>query len=538
MKFYFLLLLTLFLRVLSEINNPLLTSDHSVQLEAAKNFIQNGTFTKQWVKSADLSEIHQEPLKMWPIGLSIIVTILNYLTHNLIYAEILFQCIGVVFFILGIVKVLKLLNVSEYVVSLFLVLFAFNSAPFLYLGSTDLFTAALFIWVIYYTINELYNSNTSYLNIILISTLSFLAAVTRFACIPNLFIIPFVFLFIGVFKKSRKFLFDFALISLISFALTIVFYVKFPFSSGRTGFIDNIKTGTFYFSHLKWFDPFAIKAFFYTRPLEFRLPHNSNILFLYRAGLLACFILFLLLLISTIIKKTNFFSWLKKIIKNKLDKNDSLILVFFSTFLIVVSFISLQSITTLPESNSFGPSWMPPLWTFVYSTRYFVYPITLVIVMFFVSFQISFYENARPNLIFKSIYYMSLTWSLLFWSFTQYQYYSSKGNGAGSQWINKANSIAAFNVINEVHKSNLKTQIVYAHYENKFEEGLVTNYSYSYPTDDYNDIVAGHFSNSNKLILIMSMPNNLSNNELVFLEKHNHTILKNFKNEKLIKINL
>jgi len=178
---------------LSEFNYPLLTSDHSVQIEAAKNFKELGVFSQSWVESNDLSTIKSKPLQMWPIGLSIFIYLFGFITHNLIYAEILFQCIGSILFIVGIFKILKLFNLSNHFLSLFLLLYAFNYAPFLYLGSTDLFTSSLFIWIVYYSISEIMREGNSLIYLFLISFLSFITAILRFACIPNLIIIPFVF---------------------------------------------------------------------------------------------------------------------------------------------------------------------------------------------------------------------------------------------------------------------------------------------------------------------------------------------------------
>lgn len=538
MRFYVLLVFALSLRVLSEVNYPILTSDDSIQIEVAKNFHQSGNFTLAWVESKDLSKIQLEPLKLWPVGLSIVVYLLNFLTNNLINAKIIFQCIGALLFVFGILKVLKQLNVSSHIINLFLLLFAFNSSPFLYLGSTDLVTAALFVWVVYFTIKELNCDNSSILNVFFISILSFFAAALRFACIPNLVIIPLVFVLAWMITKNKKSLINAFLILLLGSFFTFLFYKFFPFSSGRTSFITNIKTGTFYFSHLKWFDPFTLKAFFYTKPVEFRLPNNPTVLFLYRTCLLVGSILFLVFIMEVFIIRLNFIAWIKKLYKQKIKNYDSLILIFICSFAVITSFIALQSITSLPEKNSFGPSWMPYFWTFVYSTRYFIYLMALLIILFFVAYHKQQSKQDGNTWVFKIIYGMSLFWSIVYWSFSQYQFYSPNGNGAGSEWVNKANSIATFNIINDIHASEPNTHIVFAHYKNLHKEGLVTNYAYAYPTDAYTDIINGNFANSSKLTLIMAMPDNLSNIELAFLERYKHTVLSTFKSEKLIKINL
>ncbi|MGZ5551787.1 MAG: hypothetical protein ACXWE7_13475, partial [Nitrososphaeraceae archaeon] len=91
MKIYIILLLTLTLRILSEINFPALTSDNAALIEAAKNFSNDSKFSNSWVESADLSVVKSESLARWPIGHSSVIAGLNLMTNNLIYAEILFQ---------------------------------------------------------------------------------------------------------------------------------------------------------------------------------------------------------------------------------------------------------------------------------------------------------------------------------------------------------------------------------------------------------------------------------------------------------------
>lgn len=538
MKLRILVLIALLLRVMSEINNPLLTSDHAIQLEAAKNFITDGTFTNSHVDASDLSIVKHKPLTMWPVGLSLTVYLLNFITNNLIYAEILFQCIGAILLVLGLFKLLKFFKVESKILDLFLILIAFNPAPFLYLGSTDLFTAGLFTWIVYYTIIEFNSENRSFKNLLLISLLSFFAAALRFACIPNLAIIPLVFFIMSFIKDRNKNIVNAMIVLLLSIIPVILFYKLFPFSSGRTSFVENVKNGTFYFSHLKWFDPFTIKGFFYTRPIEFRLPSSPIVLFIYRLTLLLGSIVFIGVIFSVFIKKLNPITWFKKIRVHKMSSQDSFMLILISTLLIVVSFIGLQSLTVPAESNSFGPGWMPHFWTHVYSTRYFIYPIILIIAAFFIAYNKMLIEKKRIVVFFKIVYIVSISWSMLIWIFTQYQFYSPNGNGAGSQWKNEAESIEVFNTINAVQNVNLGKQIVYAHYEFKIHEGLVTNYARACSTDDYSDIVSNNFFHSSKLILLISMPNNLSNVEKQFLANHKHTVLKEFKRDKLIQINL
>src|SRR5208282_4898542 len=115
------------------------------------------------------------------------------ITSSFINAAVLLQCISVIILIFGFIKLFRVLEVCQTTISLFLLFLAFTPTPFSYLGTTDLLTGALFLWAIACSI-DLYNNNiTVWKNIILISLLLVLSCMLRFACIPNLVILPLFF---------------------------------------------------------------------------------------------------------------------------------------------------------------------------------------------------------------------------------------------------------------------------------------------------------------------------------------------------------
>ncbi|MGZ3919918.1 MAG: hypothetical protein ACXVC7_06490, partial [Bacteroidia bacterium] len=537
---YFLIALGLILvlRVLWEFNFPVLTSDNSIQLEAAKNYLRIGSFSHAWVEASNLNTIKSSPLELWPVGFPMIIVALNSITGSIFYSEILFQVIGIILFVTGIIKVLRLCGVENKFIIAFMILYSFSSTPFLYAGSTDLFTAALFTWIMYLVIKEINSQRNSWITLLTIALLSFIAAILRFACIPNLVIVPLVFLTVYFLSKKTLFLKQSFIIFSISLILTFLFYKVFPIAAGRTSFVDNIKHGVFYFSHLKWFDPFSIKSFFYMRPIEFRLPHNPTIIFVYRLSILLLSVSLTLLILAAFINKLNIIAWIKKLKHSLPGKPDILVIIFIITFIIIAGFISLQSLTVAPESNSFGPSWMPPFWTHVYSTRYFIYIMTLLIVLFFTALSLSLKTNKTTYSLLKYFYLVALVLNFGYWIFTNYQFYSPKGNGAGSEWVNEKTSITAYNEIKKIKSADKNAHIVFAHYRDKMIEGLVTNYSDAYPTDDYKAIIENRFTNTTPVILVMTMPAALNESENLFLAGHKHTVLSTINNEQIIRINL
>ncbi|MBK9283202.1 MAG: hypothetical protein IPM51_02675 [Sphingobacteriaceae bacterium] len=536
--FYLFFVLAIFLRILSASFNPILTSDYSIQLEAAKNYHNSGKFNLNWVNAENLSQIQSQPMNGWPVGSSFIYVLLNWFTGNLIYSQILFQCIGVLLFLIASVKLLRYFSVSDYHINLFLLLFAFNPSPFYYLGPTDLFTASLFLWIIYHSFWEVRAAQFRLKALLLISILSFITATVRLACIPNLIILPLFFFVVYLYSKRKEHLWQSVTILSISVILTFIFYKIYPFNSERTGFLSNLIHGNLFFNHLKWFDPFPIKALLFTRPIEFHLPHLSALILTYRISLLLISFGFLALILNNFIPNLKFKAWIKNFKKNMANKNYLLTLLFLVSFAVITGFIAMQSLTTGPENNSFGPSWMPPLWTFVYATRYFVYLHFIIIVLYFIGYSENQNVGNKSLKLYKLTYSIFLVWAILYWGFINYQFLSKKGNGGGSEWVNEKVAIATFREIQTIKSENLSAQIVSIHHKNKKAEGLVTNYSAATPCDDYEKIMRNEFKNSSPVTLIITMPKNLSPNEKKFLNTHAFKVLKVFDQELIVKVDL
>lgn len=535
--YYIALLLCLVFRVLFAINNPVLSSDYSIQYEAAKNYEMTGHFVNSQVASSNLNLVIEKPLGLWPVGFSMVALFLNLFMGNMIYTAIFIQALAAILLITGILKVMQTLQLSRRTQTLFLILFAVNNSIFYYAGSSDLFTAGLFVWTVFLVLASINQNKFNVGLIIVISFLSFLSAAMRMACIPNLAIIPLFYAILFILKKEKKFLWYSLLIGLIGVSFTFLFYQGFPIDSSRTSFVENLKSGNLYFSGLKWFDPFPIKAFFFTRPFEYRLPNNSQLLFFYRSTIMLASIGFTIFLFSGVILKLKFRKWLKDLFSKKWRLHDSFLLILFCASTVIVSFITLQTLTSAPEFNSFGPTWMPPYWTFVYSTRYFIFVMTLLIILFFVGYD----QNTVPlfkKRFFNIIYIVSFLFALGYGVFMNYQFYSPKGNGAGSEWINKKELIFAYDKMNSIYKTENKPHIVYSHFNYKSNEGLITGYSFSHTCNEYTNIVGNKFYYAKPLVLILAMPLHLNEKEQLFLKRHSFSILGVSESEQIIRINL
>ena len=84
---------------------------------------------------------------------------------------------------------------------------------------------------------------------------------------------------------------------------------------------------------------------------------------------------------------------IKEFKQKNINQNALIALMFTCTFTVIVGFITLQTLTSSPENNSFGPAWMPKIWTFVYCTRYFIYIMFLIIILFFIAYNQSKQEK-------------------------------------------------------------------------------------------------------------------------------------------------
>jgi hypothetical protein len=534
--YYFFLALAIILRCLAEINNPDITSDNSILMEAGKNGFERGSFSHTWVTAENLNEVQSKPLTMWPVGICYFIMLFNLFTHNIIYSEICFQCLGALLFIFGSVKLLRFFKLDYFYINLFLLLFAFNCSPFYYLGSTDLFTGSLFLIMVWLTLKASSEEEFQLPSLMWLIILTFVAGIVRFACIPNIVIIPAYFFILSFFRKKGMLAKKGIILLAASGILLFIFYKIFPIDSSRTGFMKTLLSGKLYYTHMQWFDAFPIKSLFFTRPIEFHLPDRRALILLYRVGLFILSFGFLFFILKDYIKNLRLWRWLKSLRSAAPDAHFQVALIFLVTFAVIVGFISLQSLTTGPESNSFGPAWMPPLWTFVYSTRYFIYLMFLIGILFFIAWHRHASQNEAGKF-YKLSFSAFLAWALLYWLFINYQFYSPSGNGGGSSWTNDKTAIAAFNHIKHISRDE-KAFVVVASHKEKMTEGLITNYSDAYPTDDYDRIIAGNYKNTQKLTLVMIMPEKLNESEQTFVDSHKHSVLNKFNSEQIVRFDL
>lgn len=528
-------LLALILRSLTEIQFPQLDSDYAAQIQSGVHAVNGNGFSIKTVScNANQLTVESKPLTMWPNGYPILISTFYFITGDPIVAQICIQVLAVVLYVLGFVYLFKTLDISIKVRIVFFLFLAFSPTPFFYLGTSDLLNASLFLWTSTLFI-AYFHDNLFWKAVLLISILSFLAAIIRFASIPALVIFPSVFFMLFLIYRRKELLKMSFFIGFVSVSLTVLFYSIFPIAKGRTDFVDNLIHGNFYFEHIKWFDPFPIKSFIFSRPIEFHLPGSPLLIKVYRYAITFVSFAFFLAVLWNFIKKLS----LKRLASNN-QQFLSFVLVFLVTLVVIAGFIALQSLTIPPESNSFGPKWMPPIWTFVYATRYFVYIMVLIqiaVVIWLsdvVKRKVGFsWLKSVPGFVLGS----SVLTGIIFWLYYNYNFFGPNGNGSGSMWVTNKEEIFISYYLDDIQKKNPERKVFFFNDLTDGYNGTLSSYfSFNYGVC-YSEIISGNcMPGGNEDVFVFLSAKNLTSAERKFLHSRANSIRLCFPNGYLLKL--
>jgi hypothetical protein len=431
----FCFLLCLLLRVQHEVSFPLLDSDYGAQIEAAKNFSEGHGFSNQEVKADHITEKNFIPLRKWPIGYPMAVLFCHLFTRDWVWAQVVLQVAGALLLVFAFKKLMVYFQVRETIRSLVYLWLAFTPTPFFYAGTSDLLTAGLFLFALYWLLKAVDTGKASYYMAIIV--VSFIMAVLRFSCIPNLVIVPLFLCIVSFFRREKRFAVAALVVLVASGAMTYAFYRLFPIDSSRLNFTNRLMRMDLLWKNMEWFDPFPLKSFLFTRPFEYRFPSNQVFLLSYRIGTLLLSVLIVFFMARFLVRREKCSNWY--ILFKMHSPTSQLFRISMVTFAVIVGFISLQSLTTQPEHDSFGPPWMPPLWTFVYCTRYFIWPMVLLMLIGIIWLNDRSQRGRFPGV----IYGILLAYSVFYFCFINYQLYFPGGNGGGSQWVNNKDELDA-----------------------------------------------------------------------------------------------
>lgn len=504
-------------------------SDYGVQLEAAKNFLRGNGLSNAITDAGDLTGVQYAPLTKWPVFFPLILAMVQWITHNWFVTVWIVQSCSILFLLLAFIRLLKFFAVAQWLQSFFVLFFIFHAAIPYYWSATDILTTALFIFGIPYFLRAVNGENKTAFPWILLGILSGVNALIRFACIPNLVIFPFALFLLGTLRKDGRLVKGGLTVMVISFFITAAFYFVFPIGGGRTGFLSTLMSFDLHWEHLKWFDPFPVKSFFYLSPVEYRLPGSQPALItlwrlmLHLASFLLCLVLFLKFFRTDKIHK-----YIRGNGSALQNATASFWILFLVAAAVIIGFLALESLATEPEMDSFGPPWMPPFWTFVYSHRYYSFLIAIIIVLVFLAIDRSGVNLRLRNglIVFVG---SSILYSFGFFVFTQYQILSPGGNGGGNFWVNYKEDIATFKLIESIANEE-KVPVVYASFELKNAYPLPV-VSSADPSRDYQKLIlsGGGAAQGTCLIIEMPLESALDKNEQAFIAGRGLQKVLNFK---------
>ena len=535
--FVILVVCALFLRFKHEIAFPQLDSDYAVQIEAAKNYIEGKGFVNATATTDDLSIIHVKPLVKWPVGFPILLAGSFYIFHNWFNAGIFLQLLSVSLLLFSILKIFTLFGISRPVKALFVIFFGLSSSPFNYWATTDMMSVAVFLYITYLVLKQSYTNEYKLSTFLFISMLSAFNCTVRFAYIPYLFILPLFYLLLWFIRKNKALLIGAAVTASASVLLTFLFFSFFKIDPDRTNFLQSLLHQKLYWNHLKWFDSFPIKAFFYLSPLEYRLPvARPDIIRLVR-----------ILIHIASVALVCFFAW-KLFIKDKIQTylkstqpGQRLMFDYTALSLIaaaaVIGIMMLESLATSPEGNSFGPAWMPKMWTFVYATRYFALQMMMLqILLFVLLFQSG---NDRFSQFFiRGFLSVSICWAALFFAYSNYQLYAPHGNGGGEFWVNDKENIHIYKILHETNLARGDKHVVFSDAE--WKGAPITEFSGPTPCPAYTDLINNRFKTSRPVILLLKMhaKDMQTPEEKEFIRLHQAQLLLSEKNSELYKVEI
>ncbi len=537
--YIFLVCFALLIHFKHEIYFPQITSDEGVQIQAAKGYTEGKGFANYSAPATDLSKEQCTPLKLWPVGFSMFLVLSWHIFHDWILAALFWQLTGVCTLLFSMLRILNLFRISDSLKSVFVLFFALNASPSFYWATTDMLAAGIFLWAAGLALKQATTGNFGLGICVLIAVLSTVNCTLRFASIPNMVIIPGFYLLMGLMRKEKGPIIAAFVIGGCSLLFTFLFFSVFSIDHSRTSFLEDIKHMNFLWSNLKWFDSFPLKAFFYMSPIEYRFPvsHPGMI----RIGRLLIHFLSLCIL--------SFFGW-KLLIRDKIQlfrasavSEQRLLFSYVLLMLVfscaVIGLMSLESITSAPERNSFGPPWMPNMWTFVYCTRYFaVIMLMLQLLLFILLSRTTLQQERRTVFLLRGLAGASLVYGFLFFGYSNYQMYSPHGNGGASYWYNEKEEVEIYRTINRIHKQEPASKLVYAEADQRNDP--MTVFSEATTCENYNAIVSGHYAAGRHLVLLLKMhPANLqTSDEQLFIQMHHAKLLIGARNSELYRVDI
>ncbi|MGB7924310.1 MAG: hypothetical protein WCF57_13790 [Pyrinomonadaceae bacterium] len=495
--------------------------DNGAQINAARSYANHQGLKECAVKSQDISRVVCEEQTWWAIGVPVLLSYADKITGDLLQAEFLLRCFGLLVLFVSIFFIYKLLLEEVSVLSfyLFCIFYAFQFT--LYQGLTftsDLLALAFFMAACccsFYLIFTRQKLLTRLLLGLLCGFLLFLTGFMRYAYYTSIPIVPFSMLLVSLLKRRRSLLAPIVMICLavlLFFALTQLIYPGH--FAANTYFRE--KTNGFFPENLLSFDPFIFKSFVSWDLFVSRAENLGRAAFL-----LVNLVVWIISLVLLYPLAASSYRDFRRLSTEELRPTAYLkILTWGSLFsiVLVLSHLSVRS----PKMYEEDP------WTYVATTRYFL--------PFIVLFQINIFnyvaslKRLRPFSL-KTVVALFLCAAFLLqltiWVALRYKAYI-KHNSTSAFAYRVETQEKVNRLVDSLSRTENRPVVLVGHYGTEPLDGRT---SYLFANDFYMN--ADRVKASEPTILLLRLPKKLKQLEKDFIASHDGQKLLEFQDTDL-----
>jgi hypothetical protein len=362
------LLSAIMLKIMVQLYHLQIEGDRAFQVATALNLAKGHGYTMPETSLPFLNIVEYRWVVEWPPLYSVLLVPFLWISGmDQVVSIMLLESIGLVLFLVGIVKLLRSVGFPLHVV---LIILLFQSSVDIFLYATDFPAATCVIWAMYFFCKA--DSEKMLRNLYLSSILLIAAIYFRFMYAPLLGIIPLYLLVWSGQEKNLRLLKHAGWIMLISVLLGSAGFVANKLIAGEVSYLYAIPPG-FNLLRILTMAPIFWHAFahvlFVTVQLSTLLHVEYTVVFNF---FVISSLVFLLVLTGFMIR---FIIKMKKI--TRLEGYDRFILFGSVASALIVLSLSWLSVTLdysaihLPGDN----------WTFVNEHRYFIFPVFFILVV-------------------------------------------------------------------------------------------------------------------------------------------------------------
>lgn len=412
------LILSIIIRCILEIIHPSFFGDTFIQAQTVYNLIEGNGFTVTNVDSNnDLSKLKYSNLQHWPIGFTIIITPLYYITSNIFYSVISLNLLAICIFFIVWQKILLFLKpyVNNFQICLILFFWSIVIMPFRYMSTTDLWSLTLISTFILQGIIIFKIKDFSIIRALFVALLVFIAAFLRYAYWVYIPILPIAMLSLAYLfnKKLLKGAIIFSSFTAFFFIIFAYFQISYfgsllPSFLSTTIYNDGINI---YWENILKTNPIFFNIFFrgsiFERFLEYlNVDYIYYIIFHILTHIFSLIILIPILVF--IIKKFKSIKFQLVEYKKSIEK---IVFIFLGLILVIFNFLFLLYGSL--KNTAAAHNLFPHGYTQLADVRYF----SLTVIILFVFIVIAYNKLHKSLLIrrlTKIVFLLSFSFSIIF----------------------------------------------------------------------------------------------------------------------------